>query len=704
MTITSSKKGQRLAIFACVLSLIMLFGVVGGSTFANKVYASSAKAQIGSTGYGSLADALSAANSGDTITMLADSTESYDFLIEKNVTIDLNGKTVTMNSTLFAYSIAVTEGAELTIADSVGSGKLVLKTSIGIYAAGGSVVLNGGTIENAAGNAISSCGGKVTVNGGAINVTKADSYGIYAFNQKNPEVTINDGSIVSAGYGVAFADCGGKFTMMGGSITADAFALSTNGSVKNSTEMKINGGTLSSSTIAVYLPSGMLSITDGTITGATGLYMKSGTLTISGGSISGTGAKADYKYMGNGADPTGDALVIDNCGYPHGAPVVQIIGGTFTSSSAKSVATYSYGSNSPITGFISGGKFSDPVAEENCAATYHPITNEDGSYGVSNLYTVSFDVSTVPAQSVVYGQCAVEPAAPSMDGYTFLGWYLGDTKFDFGTPITADIQLSAKWEKNAEQQPEPEHTFEEFINRMYSVALDREPDPVGKEFWMGKIANEGWSGGRVAIGFLVEAPEFLNRNLTDEQFLKVLYKTFFDRDPDEGGFVFWLNLMKNGGYSRADVVNGFVDSTEWCNLCAYYNVKSGAPRARAEVPSTNSIKFATRLYTYCFNREPDATGLNFWALRLTNLDCTGAEAARDFFFSQEYLNMNTTNEQYLTSLYRAFMGREPDADGYAFWMAHLTTDMDRMAVLRGFAQSQEFTNICNQYGIERGTV
>ena len=43
---------------------------------------------------------------------------------------------------------------------------------------------------------------------------------------------------------------------------------------------------------------------------------------------------------------------------------------------------------------------------------------------------------------------ATEPTAPKKEGYTFLGWYLNDTKFDFNnTKITKNITLIAKWKK-----------------------------------------------------------------------------------------------------------------------------------------------------------------------------------------------------------------------------------------------------------------
>ena len=695
MIISKSMKGRRvLAISACILALVMCIGIFAGA----KVSASSAEvAKIGSTGYASLSAAIKAAKEGDTITLVADSTEALLPVVSKSITIDLNGKTFTDSGLSKAYSLAVTTNATLTITDGVGSGKFVADSGAGIYASAGNIVVAAGTIVNSSGCTVSVNDGSITINGGNINCTKEDGYAVYAYNGHSPLITVNGGTISSNGYGVAFGDCSATFTMTAGEINGDAFAIATNGSVKNQVTMNISGGYLSSNTIAAYLPSGTMTVSGGTFSGATALYMKSGNLTITGGTFKATGAKVGYSYNGNGADPTGDAIVIDNCGYPLGEPVVNIAGGSFSSANALSVATYSYGGKALIEKFISGGTFADPVIAQNCAVGYRPITNADGTYGVSNLYTVSFDVAGVAAQAVAYGSTATKPADPAMEGYLFVGWFLGDAEYDFSTPVTADIALTAKWEKI------PEHTFAEFIERLYNVALNRESEPEGKQFWMNKVLKEGFTGGDCARGFLT-SKEFKNRELTDEQFIKILYKTFFDRDPDQAGYIFWLDLLKNGGYTRDQVVDGFIDSIEWCNLCAYYNVKSGAPNAKAENPSSNAIKFATRLYNFCLERDPEEGGLKFWALRLTNLESSGAEAARDFFNSEEYLQKNTTNEQYLTALYRTFMGREPDDSGFQFWMGHLTTDMTRMDVLKGFAQSEEFTNICAEYGIDRGTL
>ena len=64
-------------------------------------------------------------------------------------------------------------------------------------------------------------------------------------------------------------------------------------------------------------------------------------------------------------------------------------------------------------------------------------------------YTVSFDTDgagDIASQKVAEGKVAAKPEDPAKTGYTFEGWYNGETAFDFATAITADTHLKAKWE------------------------------------------------------------------------------------------------------------------------------------------------------------------------------------------------------------------------------------------------------------------
>ena len=246
-------------------------------------------------------------------------------------------------------------------------------------------------------------------------------------------------------------------------------------------------------------------------------------------------------------------------------------------------------------------------------------------------------------------------------------------------------------------------SFEDFVERLYTIALNRASDPKGKEFWVKQVVDEGKTGADCARFFLL-SPEFMDRNLSVEDFVETLYATFFDRESDAEGKNGWVGAIQSGQKSRADVVENFIESTEWCNVCATYGVKSGSKYYRATKASKNAINFATRLYTCCLAREPEKNGLEYWSLALTNLQKNGSEAAQFFFESEEFIGFKTSDKEYLTRLYTTFMDREPEESGLGFWLNEMKNGESRHNVLAWFAQSPEFTEICHKYGIDRGEI
>ena len=109
--------------------------------------------------------------------------------------------------------------------------------------------------------------------------------------------------------------------------------------------------------------------------------------------------------------------------------------------------------------------------------------------------------------------------------------------------------------------------------------------------------------------------------------------------------------------------------------------------------------FVTRFYQQCLGRNPDQSGLNGWVNALLNGSLTGADVANGFIFSKEFINRNTTNEDFVTILYKAFFDREPDDAGYSGWLNCLYDGNSRADALNGFVSSQEFSNLCAEYGI-----
>ena len=342
----------------------------------------------------------------------------------------------------------------------------------------------------------------------------------------------------------------------------------------------------------------------------------------------------------------------------------------------------------------------------------------EGSAGVTNLYLVKISNSKFAAiwqregkicykfldgqgnvtAGVFIRDGELSDCQPILDGDRIV-WYVPDDTIPAVYSISLkdnSLTFSPGGYKKA--------SFEDFVERLYTVALNRASEPDGKKYWVNKVVKEGATGADCARYFLLGAPEFMNRKLSNEDFVETLYKTFFNRASDAAGKKGWVDKLKAGKMSRAAVVNNFINSAEWCDVCASYGVKSGAQFYKATKPSENAVNFAARLYTCCLGRNPELRGLKYWSLALTNLEKTGAQAAQNFFESEEFIGFKTTDKEFVTRLYKTFMGRAPEKDGMNYWLSEMQKGKPRHAVMAWFASSPEFTDICKQYGIDRGTI
>lgn len=76
-------------------------------------------------------------------------------------------------------------------------------------------------------------------------------------------------------------------------------------------------------------------------------------------------------------------------------------------------------------------------------------------------YTVTFNSnggSVVASQRVEEGGTASRPTNPIRAGYIFNGWTMGGTAYNFTTPVTSDITLTAQWTANEPPAPTPTPT------------------------------------------------------------------------------------------------------------------------------------------------------------------------------------------------------------------------------------------------------
>ena len=255
---------------------------------------------------------------------------------------------------------------------------------------------------------------------------------------------------------------------------------------------------------------------------------------------------------------------------------------------------------------------------------------------------------------------------------------------------------------------------EQFVSRLYNECLLRDPEQAGLADWTNRLMSGTLSGTGAAHG-IVFSQEYKNRNLCNEDYVENLYNAFMGRKSDAGGKADWVGKLESG-VTREAVFNGFAMSKEFSNLCAEYGILVGdaiqEPQSGTVATGKCSVcgkdnssdgvtAFVTRLYTICLGRTPDAHGLQDWTNQLRNHTNTGRGVSYGFIFSIEFTNKKLNNSDFVECLYSAFFDRPSDAAGKADWVNKLNRGWTREQVFDGFIGSQEFTNLCNKFGITR---
>lgn len=241
-----------------------------------------------------------------------------------------------------------------------------------------------------------------------------------------------------------------------------------------------------------------------------------------------------------------------------------------------------------------------------------------------------------------------------------------------------------------------QHKSAPFVKLLYQYVLDRTATQSEIDYWVGRLEN-GSTGAEVAYGFIF-SQEFQNKNYSDADYVEHLYLSLMGRASDADGKADWVTHLKNG-VSRLYVFRQFTDSAEFGNLCNTYEIQRGTVTLTEDRDQNyNVTRFVARNYTEFLGRNYDVDGLNDWSGRINSGYGMG-NVAYGFVFSQECINMNLSNSDYVKMLYRGIFGREYDEAGLNDWVNQMNNGTSRETVFWGFANSQEFANMVASYGL-----
>ena len=129
-------------------------------------------------------------------------------------------------------------------------------------------------------------------------------------------------------------------------------------------------------------------------------------------------------------------------------------------------------------------------------------------------------------------------------------------------------------------------------------------------------------------------------------------------------------------------------------LCLLFCLMILTPQAKA----VSTGQFAAKLYTEALGRAPDPGG---WAGVINNFGtygCQGSTMASlvyGFYQSQEYTNLGYDNVEKLLTLYHGVLAREPDVNGFSYYLNRLNSGEAFTGIINEFLNSTEFSQIAS---------
>ncbi len=125
------------------------------------------------------------------------------------------------------------------------------------------------------------------------------------------------------------------------------------------------------------------------------------------------------------------------------------------------------------------------------------------------------------------------------------------------------------------------------------------------------------------------------------------------------------------------------------------------------LPVKPENKFVYGIYKNGLGRKPDHSGFKYWYKRLKNLEITSVEFVNKIITSSEFNSIYKTNEEKINALYKIIAGREPEEEGFLYWMYEfnklvdenqLTFDEAIIRLVNRMVSESEFKNLVEEAG------
>ncbi len=160
------------------------------------------------------------------------------------------------------------------------------------------------------------------------------------------------------------------------------------------------------------------------------------------------------------------------------------------------------------------------------------------------------------------------------------------------------------------------------------------------------------------------------------------------------GFVFLLG----GFFSGGGVADYRIDDKYYRDSDdKYYRDSDDKNDERSYREIVAQTEFIQRLYSNLLYRDADHEGLTHWLREIKTT--SAAQVSLGFFNSEEFLNLELDDSEFIDILYSTFLGREADDEGRNYWITKLESGALREMIIIGFVESPEFDDLTKSFEV-----
>jgi hypothetical protein len=209
-----------------------------------------------------------------------------------------------------------------------------------------------------------------------------------------------------------------------------------------------------------------------------------------------------------------------------------------------------------------------------------------------------------------------------------------------------------------------------FVGQLYRNFLGRNGSPAEIQGWVSQL-DAGTLTRAGAVDGIMGLTEYAGRVPP----IARLYFAAFQRIPDHGGLLYWVNVHAQGT-PLATIAEVFATSPEF--LATYGALTNDA--------------FVTLLYQNVLGRAPDAEGLAYWVGQLDSGAKTRGDVLAGFSESAEFQTL-TANEVYVVGVYSGLLLRAPGQAEFDNWVAFLAGGGSKLAFIDNLLATAEYIQV-----------